>query len=127
VIGLYFYGRKLSARGELEITDLNKVYFDRELLTVERLGCGYVRFETGTQESLRDAAEFVRTIEMRHKITCAERSPITWALSTASGSWRSPGIWAFRKAAGARLVIAIARANGHHDPMNSRPDRNTTG
>jgi glucose-1-phosphate thymidylyltransferase len=43
------------------------------LLTVERLGCGYVWFETGTQESLLDAAEFVRTIEMRHKIACAEQ------------------------------------------------------
>jgi glucose-1-phosphate thymidylyltransferase len=83
VTGLYFYDRQVteiaasirpSARGELEITDLNRMYLERGRLAVQRMGRGYAWFDTGTSDSLLEAANFVATLERRQgfRISCPE-------------------------------------------------------
>ena len=81
--GLYFYDNKVveyaknlkpSARGELEITDLNKIYLQNGELDVTLLGKGFTWLDTGTHESLVDATNFVKTVEQHQhrKIACLE-------------------------------------------------------
>ena len=83
VTGLYFYDNKVveyvknqkpSARGELEITDLNKVYLQKGNLHVEVLGQGFTWLDTGTMDSLLDAGNFIRTVEthQHRKVGCIE-------------------------------------------------------
>ena len=83
VSGLYFYPndvvtvakeQKPSPRGELEITDVNKTYLDQDRLKVEQMGRGYAWLDTGTHDSLLEAAQFVQTLEKRQgmKISCIE-------------------------------------------------------
>jgi glucose-1-phosphate thymidylyltransferase len=114
VTGLYFYDNcvvemarnlKPSPRGELEITDLNRLYLEAGDLFVEQMGRGYAWLDTGTHDSLLEAGEFVRTLQHRQgiQIACLEEIAFEMGFITADQA-RAAGE-RFRKTAYGRAIL----------------------
>lgn len=116
VTGLYFYDNdvidiaadlKPSARGELEITDVNRIYLERGKLNVELMGRGYAWLDTGTPDSLLEAGEFVATLERRQgfKVSCPEE--IAYRMGFISGDQLSKLAEAYGKSSYGRYLFKV--------------------
>lgn len=116
VTGLYFYDNdvieiaadlKPSARGELEITDVNRIYLERGKLNVELMGRGYAWLDTGTPDSLLEAGEFVATLERRQgfKVSCPEE--IAYRMGFISGDQLSKLAEAYGKSSYGRYLFRV--------------------
>jgi glucose-1-phosphate thymidylyltransferase len=121
VTGLYFYdgtvtdiaaNLKPSARGELEITDLNRIYLERGDLSVERMGRGFAWLDTGTPESLLEAGEFVRTLESRQGVRIACPEEIAFLNGWISVSQLETLGAKLEKGGYGRYLLAVARQGG---------------
>ncbi|MFS0771906.1 glucose-1-phosphate thymidylyltransferase RfbA [Sphingomonas sp. 1P08PE] len=121
VTGLYFYDNRVvqlardlkpSHRGELEITDLNRLYMEAGDLYVEQMGRGYAWLDTGTHDSLLEASEFVRTIQHRQgiQVACLEEIAFEQGFITADQA-RAQGEALKKTAYGRAILNAVADAD----------------
>jgi len=121
VTGLYFYDNRVvdyarnlrpSARGELEITDLNRIYLEAGTLHVEQMGRGYAWLDTGTHDSLLEAGEFVRTIQNRQgiQVACLEEIAFSQGFISASEAIARGQLFA-RTAYGQAIISAVMDRN----------------
>jgi glucose-1-phosphate thymidylyltransferase len=117
VTGLYFYDNEVvklaaeltpSARGELEITDLNRKYLERNQLTVQRMGRGFAWLDTGTSQALLEASEFVAMLERRQglKICCPEEIALRLGYVTIANL--EPWLARIAKSAYGEYVLRVA-------------------
>ncbi len=114
VTGLYFYDNRVvefarnlkpSARGELEITDLNRLYMEAGDLFVEQMGRGYAWLDTGTHDSLLEAGEFVRTLQHRQGVQVACLEEIAYEMGFISADQAREAGERFKKTAYGRAIL----------------------
>lgn len=114
VTGLYFYDNRVvdyarnlkpSARGELEITDLNRLYMEAGDLYVEQMGRGYAWLDTGTHDSLLEAGEFVRTLQHRQGVQIACLEEIAFEMGFISAEQARAAGERFKKTAYGRAIL----------------------
>jgi glucose-1-phosphate thymidylyltransferase len=121
VTGLYFYdnqvldiaaGLRPSARGELEITDVNRTYLEHQQLNVELLGRGYAWLDTGTHDALQSAASYVEIVERRQglKISCVEE--IAYRMGYIDGARLAQLAEPMRKNAYGQYLLELLRTGG---------------
>jgi glucose-1-phosphate thymidylyltransferase len=117
VTGLYFYDERVtdfaaqvkpSARGELEITDLNRMYMEAGELYVERMGRGFAWLDTGTHDSLLEASEFVRTLQKRQGVQIASLEEIAFGQGWIDANRLRERGKLFEKTAYGRALLDLA-------------------
>ena len=132
VTGLYAYDRRVvdlakrlkpSARGELEITDLNRLYMDEGSLRVEQLGRGYAWLDTGTHDSLLEAGEFVRTLQKRQGVQIACLEEIAFREGFIDRAQLEAHGRMFEKTDYGRLLLQIAREAAATEQRRPDSDR----
>ncbi|MFN3518284.1 MAG: glucose-1-phosphate thymidylyltransferase RfbA [Sphingomonas sp.] len=120
VTGLYFYDNRVvdyardlkpSPRGELEITDLNRLYMEAGALYVEQMGRGYAWLDTGTHDSLLEASEFVRTLQHRQGIQIACLEEIAYLQGWISADEARAAGERFKKTAYGRAILDAVEEN----------------
>jgi glucose-1-phosphate thymidylyltransferase len=121
VTGLYFYDERVtdfaaqvrpSARGELEITDLNRLYMEAGELYVERMGRGFAWLDTGTHDSLLEASEFVRTLQKRQGVQIASLEEIAFHQGWIDKDQLRERGRLFEKTAYGRALLELADGRG---------------
>ena len=121
VTGLYFYDQQVvdiaanlkpSPRGELEITDVNRAYLDKRELSVELMGRGYAWLDTGTPESLLEAAEFVSTLQKRQGFTIACPEEVAFRMGFIGLGQLEAIVGALGKGAYRNYVAELVRTGG---------------
>jgi glucose-1-phosphate thymidylyltransferase len=124
VTGLYFYDNQVvdvaasirpSARGELEITDVNRYYLERGSLHVERMGRGYAWFDAGTHESLLQASEFVHTLQQRQGFQIASPEEIAYRLGYIDAEQVMRLAEPLNKSSYGRYLMQVVEESGPRD------------
>ncbi|ABC24644.1 glucose-1-phosphate thymidylyltransferase [Rhodospirillum rubrum] len=123
VTGLYFYDDKVvdyardvkpSPRGELEITDINNMYLKEKSLRVEVMGRGFAWLDTGTYDSLLEAATFVRTVESRQGLMVACPEEISWRLGYISDDQLEKLTYNLRKTSYGQYLLQVLKTEKGH-------------